>query len=94
MDVVEQIHENLKALTEYKPLSTEEREIAPNLRFLVQNFCPYTADIVCLVLLEFNLPQNFIFHLQYTRYGLTEAIPKKIRQYGGEGIGLHRLWNL
>ncbi len=77
MDLVEQIHENLKALTEYKPLTAEEREtLRQEAQVLGPNFCRRCGYCMpCAV--GIDIPQNFIFHLQYTRYGLTEAIPKR-----------------
>ncbi len=77
MDLVEQIHENVKALTEYKPLTTEEREtLRLEAEVLGPNFCRRCGYCMpCAV--GIDIPQNFIFHLQYTRYGLTEAIPKR-----------------
>jgi len=77
MDIVQQVHENLKALTEYKPLNAEEQEsLRQEAEILGPNFCRRCGYCMpCAV--GIDIPQNFIFHLQYTRYGLTEAIPKR-----------------
>jgi len=77
MDGVEQISENLKAVTEYKSLTAEEREtLRQEAEILGPNFCRRCGYCMpCAV--GIDIPQNFIFHLQYTRYGLTKAIPEK-----------------
>lgn len=77
MDRVAHVTENLQALKDYRPLTAEETAVlAAEAKELGPNFCrrcgycmPCTAGI--------DIPQTFIFHLQYTRYGMTKAIPKR-----------------
>lgn len=77
MDSVEQIQKNFAALTDYQPLtpaevdllSKEAKEIGPNFCRRCGYCMPCTVNI--------DIPQTFIFHLQYTRYGLKEAIPER-----------------
>lgn len=77
MDKLEQVEQNLKAAKEFKPLTEEERAILKaEAEAIGPNFCrrcgycmPCAAGI--------DIPQVFIFHLQYTSYGLKDAIPKR-----------------
>lgn len=75
MDQVEQIDQNLAAAKNFRPLTEEEREILTKEAAVIgPNFCrrcgycmPCAAGI--------DIPQTFIFHLQYSSYGLKDAIP-------------------
>jgi len=77
MDAVEQISENMKALTEFQPLTPGEQEtLHQDAQILGPNFCRRCGYCMpCTV--GIDIPQNFIFHLQYTRYGMTKTIPQK-----------------
>lgn len=75
MDQVEQIDQNLAAAKNFRPLTEQEREILTKEAAVIgPNFCrrcgycmPCAAGI--------DIPQTFIFHLQYSSYGLKDAIP-------------------
>ncbi|HWR41387.1 MAG TPA: aldo/keto reductase [Patescibacteria group bacterium] len=75
MDEVRHVAENVAADKEFVPLTAEEREILKQeAESLGSSFCrrcgycmPCTAGI--------DIPQIFIFYLQYTHYGMTQAIP-------------------
>lgn len=77
MDRVAHVAENLQALRQYRPLTAEETAVlAAEAKELGNSFCrrcgycmPCTAGI--------DIPQTFIFYLQYTRYGMTKAIPQR-----------------
>lgn len=77
MDAIAQIEQNLAAAKNFRPLTDEEREILKNEAELIgPNFCrrcgycmPCAAGI--------DIPQTFIFDLQYNFYGLKEAIPMR-----------------
>lgn len=75
MDDIVQIDENLAAAKNFRPLTQEEQAILKKeAADIGPNFCrrcgycmPCAAGI--------DIPQTFIFHLQYSSYGLKEAIP-------------------
>jgi uncharacterized protein len=77
MDKVEHVTENLAPAKHFKPLNPEETaKLTAIAEELGSNFCrrcgycmPCAAGI--------DIPQMFIFHLQYTRYGLKSAIPTR-----------------
>ena len=79
MDKVEHVTENLAAAQNFRPLTPEETDKLTVLAAeLGSNFCrrcgycmPCAAGI--------DIPQMFIFHLQYTRYGLKTAIPERYK---------------
>jgi hypothetical protein len=73
MDMVEQVAENIAALTPWRPLNTQERDmLLKDMEEIGQNFCrrcgyclPCPAGI--------DIPTVFILNLQYTRYGVQAA---------------------
>ena len=75
MDEVHHVAENITADKQFAPLTVEEREVLKReAAALGPNFCrrcgycmPCSAGI--------DIPQVFIFYLQYTRYGMKDAIP-------------------
>lgn len=77
MDNVAQIDQNLAAARNFRPLTAEEKEILKKeAEAIGPNFCrrcgycmPCAAGI--------DIPQTFIFHLQYSSYGLKDAIPPR-----------------
>lgn len=77
MDEVRHVEENLAALKNYRPLSAaEQAELDRLVAEIGSKFCrrcgyclPCTAGI--------DIPTTFIFHLQYTRYGMKNAIPAR-----------------
>lgn len=77
MDRIEHVTENLAAAQNFRQLNPEETAKLNALAAeLGSNFCrrcgycmPCAAGI--------DIPQMFIFHLQYTRYGLKTAIPAR-----------------
>lgn len=77
MDTVAQIEQNLASAKDYHPLTVKEREqIAKEAGELGTNFCRRCGYCMpCTV--GIDIPQNFIFHRQYTRYGLKDTIPKR-----------------
>lgn len=77
MDTVEQIKQNLSSVKEYHPLTAEEQnKIAAVAKDLGSNFCRRCGYCMpCAV--GIDIPQNFIFHRQYVRYGLKDVIPKR-----------------
>ena len=77
MDSVEQIKKNFIALSDYHPLVAAEIDsLAKESVEIGPNFCRRCGYCMpCAV--NIDIPQTFIFHLQYTRYGLTEATPKR-----------------
>ncbi|MBP2634609.1 MAG: Aldo/keto reductase family protein [Firmicutes bacterium] len=83
MDRVEHVSENLAASRNFKLLTPEENDkLAALAAELGSNFCrrcgycmPCAAGI--------DIPQMFIFYLQYTRYGLKTAIPER---YKGQAV--------
>jgi predicted aldo/keto reductase-like oxidoreductase len=77
MDSVEQIKKNFTALSDYRPLVAAEIDsLAKEAVEIGPNFCRRCGYCMpCTV--NIDIPQTFIFHLQYTRYGLTKAIPQR-----------------
>lgn len=77
MDRVEHVAENLAAANKFKPLTAEETaKLAALAAELGSNFCRRCGYCLpCAV--GIDIPQMFIFHLQYTRYGLKTAIPQR-----------------
>lgn len=77
MDRVEHVAENLAAANKFKPLTAEETaKLAVLAAELGSNFCRRCGYCLpCAV--GIDIPQMFIFHLQYTRYGLKTAIPQR-----------------
>ena len=77
MDRVEHVAENLAAANQFKPLTAEETaKLAALATELGSNFCRRCGYCLpCAV--GIDIPQMFIFHLQYTRYGLKTAIPQR-----------------
>ncbi|CQR73043.1 General stress protein 69 [Sporomusa ovata DSM 2662] len=77
MDRAEHVTENLAAAQNFRQLNPEETaKLTALAEELGPNFCrrcgycmPCAAGI--------DIPQMFIFHLQYTRYGLKTAIPAR-----------------
>lgn len=75
MDDIAQIEQNIGAAENFRPLTEEEREtLRKEAEVIGPNFCrrcgycmPCAAGI--------DIPQVFIFHLQYASYGLKDAIP-------------------
>ena len=85
MDTIEHVQQNLSVFyPEYKPLNEQELQILHAESTLIgKDFCrrcgycmpcPHGVDI----------PQNFIFKIQYERYGMTEAIPKRYAAISGK----------
>lgn len=79
MDRVEHVTENLSAAQNFKPLNPEEvAKLAAISAELGSNFCRRCGYCMpCAV--GIDIPQMFIFHLQYTRYGLKTAIPERYK---------------
>jgi len=77
MDQVEQIHQNAAASEKFAPLSDQEREtLLKEAKALGPNFCRRCGYCMpCTV--GIDIPTTFIFHLQYTRYGMKDAISKR-----------------
>lgn len=75
MDKVEHITQNIKAAKPIRQLSKEERDALTQEAELVGKvFCRRCGYCMpCTV--GIDIPQLFIFRLQYNRYGLTKAIP-------------------
>ena len=84
MDEVRHIEQNLAALKNFRPLSPEERaKIEHEIAAVGSNFCrrcryclPCPAGV--------DIPQNFIFHLQYTRYNMKKTIPARYAAMPGK----------
>lgn len=79
MDEVAQIEENIAA-ADASPLTGEElREMQEEADRLGPNFCRRCAYCApCTV--GIDIAQCFIFHLQYTSYGMEESIPARYAQ--------------
>ncbi|MEN6567281.1 MAG: aldo/keto reductase [Veillonellales bacterium] len=84
MDKVEQVTENLMAAKDYKPLTEEEKAVLKEeAAVLGPNFCRRCGYCMpCAV--GIDIPQMFIFHLQYASYGLKDAIPKRYAAMGAK----------
>ncbi len=77
MDQVEHIEENLAPTKNFKPLNQEETaRLAAEAEVLGSNFCRRCGYCMPCVA-GIDIPQMFIFHLQYTRYDLKTAIPER-----------------
>jgi len=81
MDQVEQIEQNLAAAKQFRPLTDQEREILmQEAKAIGPNFCRRCGYCMpCAV--GIDIPQTFIFHLQYTRYGMKDAIPRRYAEF-------------
>ncbi|WP_425059220.1 hypothetical protein SCACP_38970 [Sporomusa carbonis] len=79
MDRLEHIEQNLAPTKDFKPLSAEERaKLSAEAAELGPNFCRRCGYCVpCAV--GIDIPQMFIFHLQYTRYDMKTAIPERYK---------------
>lgn len=77
MDEVAHVKQNLAAAENFTPLTIAEREVLESEAAVIgQNFCRRCGYCLpCTV--GINIPQSFIFHLQYHRYGLKESIPQR-----------------
>lgn len=77
MDEVQQVVHNMRPAQNFVPLSAEERAIlASEAERLGPDFCRrcgYCAPCVVGI----DIPGVFIFHNQYTRYGMTNVIPAR-----------------
>ncbi|MCM0759126.1 aldo/keto reductase [Sporomusa sphaeroides DSM 2875] len=79
MDKIEHVTENLAPTHDFKPLNDEEAaKLAAEAEALGANFCRRCGYCMPCVA-GIDIPQMFIFYLQYTRYGLTEAIPGRYK---------------
>ncbi len=85
MDTVEHVRQNLSVFApQYQPLSVEELAVLQAEGDLIgKDFCrrcgycmpcPHGVDI----------PQNFIFKIQYERYGMVDAIPQRYANISGK----------
>lgn len=83
MDRVEHIRENLAAAQNFRPLTIAENDkLASIATELGANFCRRCGYCMpCAV--GIDIPQMFIFQLQYNRYGLKTAIPER---YKGQAV--------
>ena len=77
MDTVEQIKQNVAVMNNFRPLNDAERQIlAEEVAAIGPNFCRRCGYCLpCTV--GIDIPQTFIFYLQYHRYGLKKAIPQR-----------------
>lgn len=77
MDEVKQVQENVAAAKPFRPLTAAEQQILmAEANEIGTEFCRRCG--YCLPCTKgIEIPQVFIFHLQYTRYGLKDAIPKR-----------------
>lgn len=75
MDEVRHVRENLAALSNFRPLTdAEQQELKDLAKEIGANFCRRCGYCLpCAV--GIDIPQLFIFHLQYTRYNMKTAIP-------------------
>lgn len=75
MDEVRHVQENLAACKNFRPLSETERvQLAQEVEIIGKNFCRRCGYCLpCAV--GIDIPQLFIFHLQYERYGMKNAVP-------------------
>lgn len=77
MDRVEHIQENLAPAKNFKPLTKEETaKLKAEAEALGANFCRRCGYCMPCVA-GIDIPQMFIFHLQYTRYDLKTAVPER-----------------
>ena len=84
MDQLEQIKQNVAASENFKPLSAHEREeLLQEAKVLGPNFCRRCGYCMpCTV--GIDIPTTFIFHLQYTRYGMKDAISKRYATFSAK----------
>jgi uncharacterized protein len=84
MDEVSHIEQNLAALKNFRPLTAEDRaKIEREIAAVGSTFCRRCR--YCLPCPQgVNIPQNFIFHLQYTRYNLKKTIPVRYAAMEGK----------
>ncbi|EGO64958.1 aldo/keto reductase [Acetonema longum DSM 6540] len=77
MDEVKHIEENLAPAKHFRPLTAvEQRELAEEAKTIGSNFCRRCGYCMpCAV--NIDIPTTFIYHLQYVRYGMTDAIPQR-----------------
>jgi predicted aldo/keto reductase-like oxidoreductase len=77
MDEVRHVEENLAALKNFRPLTAAEREeLAAEVARVGTGFCRRCG--YCLPCPQgIDIPSLFIFHLQYSRYGMKNAIPRR-----------------
>lgn len=77
MDEISHVQENLSVLRPYKELNVQELAIIKAEADIVgENFCRRCA--YCLPCPQgIDIPQMFIFQLQYQRYNLVDAIPQR-----------------
>jgi len=77
MDEVAHIHQNLAPALDFRPLTAAERiELQREVEELGPNFCRRCGYCMpCAV--GIDIPTAFIWHLQYTRYGLKESMAKR-----------------
>ncbi|MDR3590137.1 MAG: aldo/keto reductase [Negativicutes bacterium] len=84
MDEVRHVQQNLAALKDFRPLSAEDRaKITQIIAEIGSNFCRRCRYCLpCPV--GVDIPQNFIFHLQYTRYNMKNTIPARYAAMPGK----------
>ncbi|MBP2640760.1 MAG: Aldo/keto reductase family protein [Firmicutes bacterium] len=84
MDQIEQIQQNAAASEKFRPLSDQERqELLQEAKILGPNFCRRCGYCMpCAV--GIDIPTTFIFHLQYTRYGMKDAISKRYATFSSK----------
>lgn len=84
MDEVRHIEQNLAALKNFRPITAEDRaRIQEVIDTIGSNFCRRCC--YCLPCpMGVDIPQNFIFHLQYTRYNMKNTIPKRYASMPGK----------
>ncbi len=83
MDRVEHVKENLAASQNFRPLTPAETDkLAELAAELGSNFCRRCGYCMPCVA-GIDIPQMFIFYLQYNRYGLKTAIPER---YKGQAV--------
>lgn len=77
MDRLEHIAENLAPANHFQPLNEAElAQLKAEAEALGANFCRRCGYCMPCVA-GIDIPQMFIFHLQYTRYKLETAIPQR-----------------
>ncbi|WP_371374604.1 aldo/keto reductase [Sporomusa aerivorans] len=77
MDRVEHVAQNLAPAIDFTPLTDEElAQLKAEAEKLGANFCRRCGYCMPCVA-GIDIPQMFIFHLQYTRYDLKTAIPQR-----------------
>lgn len=77
MDTMEQVEQNLAAMRPIRELTEAElKALQKEAEIVGRKFCRRCGYCLpCTV--QIDIPQMFIFRLQYNRYGLTKAIPER-----------------